>query len=111
MQTLKQHIIFKLATVVIVLTLMLPAMVKVMHVFENHQHEICYGEANTHIHTLEIDCEFYNFNVNNPFTLTEYTFTLLFLPETIDGITSGYLFLSEYQQHHFKRRGPPINLI
>lgn len=109
---LRQQIIFKLLTLFVVLTLILPSAVKFMHVFENHKHEVCYGEVNTHIHTLDVDCEFYNFNINTPYTLTENIFILNVYQEIKDVIRTDYSFLSDYQRHHFLRRGPPaINLI
>lgn len=112
MNQLRPHILFKGLTLIVVLTLLLPSAVKVMHVFENHKHEICHGESTTHIHTLDIDCEFYNFNLNTPFTLPENTVILPVFQEVEVLITTNYYFLSKYQQLHFLRRGPPaINLI
>lgn len=112
MNLVRQHILFKGLALFVVLTLLLPSVVKIMHNFENHKHEVCYGESNAHFHTLDIDCEFYNFNLSNPFTLTESISILIIFPEIRDLITTDYTFLSEYQRHHFLRRGPPaINLI
>lgn len=112
MNALRQYIMFRGLTLFVVLTLILPSAVKFMHVFESHKHEVCLGEVNTHIHTLDVDCEFYNFNLNNPFTLTENSFVLIVFQDVKDAISTDYSFLSTYQRHHFLRRGPPaINLI
>lgn len=112
MNFLRQHIVFKSLTLILVLTFLLPSAVKFMHIFETHQHEICLGEADTHIHTLDVDCQFYKFKLNIPFTLPENIATLVLYPEINDFITSEYSFLSQYQTLHFSLRGPPsINLI
>ena len=112
MDFLKQHIIFKGMTLILVLTLLLPSAVKSMHIFESHQHEVCYGEADAHFHTLDIDCEFYNFKINIPFTLPANGVFTIAYPEIKNIIISDYSFLSEYQKLHFSLRGPPaINLI
>lgn len=112
MKFLKQHIFFKGLTLILVFTLLLPSAVKSMHIFENHQHEVCYGEVDAHFHTLDIDCEFYNFKINIPFTFPENAPVLIPYIEIKGIITSDYSFLSEYQRLHFSLRGPPaINLI
>lgn len=83
-----------------------------MHVFEHHQHEICYGESDTHLHTLDVDCEFYKFKINIPFTIPENVAELISFPEVTIFHTKEYSFLSEFQSLHFTRRGPPtFNLI
>lgn len=112
MNFLRAHIIFKGWTLILVLTLLLPSAVKFMHIFENHQHEVCYGESDAHFHTLDIDCEFYNFKLNVPFTLPENVSVLISLLEIKSVVKSDYSFLSDYQILHFSLRGPPaINLI
>ena len=112
MDLLKQHIVFKGFTLFLVWTLLLPSAVKSMHIFENHQHEVCYGESDAHFHTLDIDCEFYNFKINVPYTLPEKGIVLSFYPDIKNAIISEYSFLSGYQTLHFSLRGPPvINLI
>lgn len=112
MRFLRQHIIFKGLTLILVVTFLLPSVVKFMHIFENHQHEVCYGESDAHFHTLDVDCEFYKFKINTPFTIPENVASLTVYPEVNIFNTKEYSFLSEYQSLHFTRRGPPmINLI
>lgn len=112
MNLLRQHIIFKVFTLFLVLTLLLPSTVKFMHIFEHHKHEICYGESDAHFHTLDIDCEFYMFKLNVPFTIPEQITHIIAFIEIKQFITTHYSFLSDYQRLHFSLRGPPaINLI
>lgn len=112
MRFLRQHILFKVLTLILVFTFLLPSAVKFMHVFEHHKHEVCYGESVAHFHTLDVDCEFYKFKINTPFTLPEIITAITGYPEINIYNTKEYSFLSEYQRLHFTRRGPPsINLI
>ena len=41
-----------------------PAVVKLVHTFENHEHEVCSSKSTEHFHEFEVDCEFSNFNLN-----------------------------------------------
>lgn len=112
MNLLKHHIIFKGLTPLLVLVFLLPSAVKAMHIFENHQHEVCLGESDSHFHTLDVDCEFYKFKINIPFTIPENSAVVIDFPKINCIIPAHYSFLSEYQSLHFSLRGPPaINLI
>ncbi len=109
---LRQHIAFKILTLTLVVTLLLPSAVKFMHIFEKHQHEVCYGESDSHFHTLDIDCEFYKFKLNVPFTFPENVTVLIAYIEINTLRNKDYSFLSDYQRLHFSLRGPPaFNLI
>ena len=108
MNFLRQHIIFKGLTLVLVLTFLLPSAVKFFHIFEHHHHEVCLGEAESHIHTLDFDCQFYKFKLNIPFTIPENVTVFIDYPEISNVISSDYAFLSEYQSLHFSLRGPPV---
>lgn len=108
MNILRQHIAFKGLTLILVLTFLLPSAVKFMHIFEHHQHEVCYGEADKHFHTLDVDCEFYKFKINIPFTIPKNGTALIIYPETVTFNIIEYSFLSEFQNLHFTRRGPPV---
>lgn len=108
----RQHIIFKCLTLFMVMVFLLPSAVKFHHIFENHKHEVCLGESDTHIHTLDIDCQFYKFNQNPAFTMGLFFLDVLEFPEIHPIVSTDYSFLSEYQTLHFSLRGPPAyNLI
>ena len=107
MNFLSQHIAFRALTILIVVTLLLPSAVKFMHIFEKHEHEVCYGEVDSHFHTLDIDCEFYKFKLNIPFTIPEHIAVLIAYTEIMAVPTKDYSFLSDYQRLHFSLRGPP----
>lgn len=103
----KEHIVFKVLTFLLVLALLIPSTVKLIHVFEHHEHEVCIGGDTTHIHIVDFDCEFQKFQLNNNFTLSNITFEVFQLNENSNVVESFYNFLSKYQRLHFSLRGPP----
>ncbi|OBX23793.1 hypothetical protein LX77_00046 [Gelidibacter algens] len=112
MNIVRQHTIFKGLTLILVVAFLLPTAVKVIHVFEKHHHEVCLGESDTHFHTLVVDCQFYKFKINIPFTIPENSVVVIEFPKINCVIPTHYSFLSEYQNLQFSLRGPPtINLI
>ncbi|WP_431134365.1 hypothetical protein [Psychroserpens mesophilus] len=109
MNTYKQHIAFRIATLAIVICLVLPTVVKFSHIFAHHKHEVCLGENQSHLHEIDVDCEFYKFNLNHQTTLTSFEFSPLEVAKNQQVITSRYFFLSTFQRLHFSLRGPPVN--
>jgi hypothetical protein len=103
----RKHIIFKVLTIFLVCTLMLPACFKFVHIFEHHNHEICSGADSTHIHQVDLDCDFHKFQLNNNVTFTTPLFEFYHAQKESIQIFSQYTFLSKYQRLHFSLRGPP----
>jgi hypothetical protein len=89
--------------------LVLPAVVKFSHLFAHHKHEVCLGENQSHFHELDMDCEFYKFNINHYTTLINFEFIPLEVVDNQEIIDTKYLFLSTFQKLHFSLRGPPFN--
>jgi ABC-type spermidine/putrescine transport system permease subunit I len=102
-----EHIILKFFAVLIVIVLLIPSFAKIGHVFENHKHEVCVNKATTHFHTLDLECEFYKFNVSSEFTFNTISIESITLSISQTLITSQYSFISKYQKLHFSLRGPP----
>ncbi|MFI1772133.1 hypothetical protein [Thalassobellus citreus] len=113
MQTIKEHIVFKIVTLSLVATLLVPTALKFAHIFAHHEHDICLGEKSTHLHELNTDCDFYKFKLNNNnYTLTFFDFSLFSPKEKHLKSVSQYQFLSDYQRLQTSLRGPPqINLV
>ena len=84
-----------------------PSVVKFSHVFNHHQHEVCKGESDSHIHTLDIDCDFYKFKLNTPYTFLDVAFETIMFQDNHQVIVSQYDFVNDYQRLHFSLRGPP----
>ena len=107
MQNIKEHIIFKTLTIVLVISLITPTLVKFAHVFENHKHEVCLSKQQAHLHTLDLECEFHKFKVNNTFTFKAVNYNLFSIENNHKTYSSQYQFISEYQCLSFALRGPP----
>lgn len=57
----------KLVGIALSLSILVPSVVKLNHVFETHKHEVCKGKSNSHLHALDLDCEFYKFKLNKTY--------------------------------------------
>ncbi len=107
MNHIKEHIVFKALTLSLVLTLLVPSALKFIHIFEHHEHDVCLGEKTTHLHKIDLECEFHKFQLNKNFTFN-FSYLELFSEKTESlQISSQYVFLSKYQRLHFSLRGPP----
>lgn len=109
MQTIKEHIAFRIITITIVIAIITPSIVKFSHIFTHHQHkhEICKGERTTHLHELDLDCEFYKFQLNKNYaSLLKYDNFFCKLPHYKAPILT-YKFLNNHQPLSFSLRGPP----
>lgn len=89
------------------LMLLVPSAIKLVHVFEHHEHEVCKGGETTHIHNIDLDCEFQKFQLNKNFTLSDISFAIFKHIENSKTNLSQYHFLNKYQRLHFSLRGPP----
>ena len=112
MHTVKQHFAFKIVSLLAVVMLLIPTIVKFTHTFNHHTHKVCTGEKSTHLHKVDLDCEFFKFQTNKNFTFTSFIIDLFSEQEIQPEIESQYVFLSDYQRLRFLLRGPPqINLV
>jgi len=107
MQRIKEHITFKLITLLIAVVFLVPSAVKFLHIFSHHTHEVCKGYQTTHIHKVDIDCDFYKFQLNKNFTHTFFNIDLFLEKNEPQQIVSQYHFLSKYQRLQTSLRGPP----
>ena len=112
MKEFKSQMVFKFATLLLVAALMMPTATKFLHVFNHHQHEICNGEYQTHLHKSDFECSFYKFKLSSPYTLPTFEFVFLPAEDNHQTYKKSYDFLSEFQRLHFSLRGPPhIDLV
>jgi len=107
LEGLKQHIVFRITAILLLLSVLAPSAVKLAHVFENHQHEVCLGEQKAHFHSLDLDCEFYKFKLNNQFAVTFNESELFSAEINQDYIELLYSFKQEHQHLSFSLRAPP----
>ncbi len=104
----KEHTIFKILTFLLVLTLLVPAAAKLGHVFEHHKHEVCKGGDTTHIHKVDLDCDFQKFNLNTNFLFTSNYIQLVKLTSKNSIPSLTYEVPTNHQQLPLFLRGPPI---
>ena len=107
MNNYKQHISFKIFTLILVASLLLPSAVKLNHAFEDHKHEVCKTNSIDHFHELDLDCEFYKFNKTNQYFITFNHDISEFVNIDIKQNFSYYNFLNSHQPLNFSLRGPP----
>ncbi len=91
-----------------VVFLITPSIVKIVHALDDHRQLECKAFGQLHIHEVELDCDFHDFNLSPQFhsTLVEVPRSLIIYNS--NKITSQYTFLSKYQKLHFALRGPPL---
>lgn len=107
MSRLKDHILIKFISLILVAAIALPVLVKAHHVFENHEHVVCNENITTHFHELDVDCEFYKFKLNNNFYYT-YEFEDNFISKSISSLnTIYYTHLRSSEEMTSYLRGPP----
>lgn len=110
MLQIKEHITSKVLVVLLSFVLVTPLFVKLNHLFEDHEHEICKSPFSNHFHEIEIDCEFYDFKLITEFNFSFSKPEIPVLKEITESIRSQYFFISDYQQLQFSLRGPPLSV-
>ncbi|WP_282124103.1 hypothetical protein [Algibacter mikhailovii] len=103
----RNHISFRALTVILGLALLIPSLVKFVHIFEHSEHQVCVSEDATHIHKIDLDCEFQKFQITN-YALSDID---IFQSTIVDYITETpfltYKFLNKHRPLSFSLRGPP----
>lgn len=110
MKNKKTHIAVTSIIMILILALLLPSAVKFTHVFEDHKHEVCTDNSNTHFHEVETDCEFYKFNVNNPFVLFINDLQINHFKNGQNQIINHYFLIDSFKIFDISQRGPPLHL-
>lgn len=59
--------ILRVVSALLIIAVLLPAAVKLNHFVETHQHIVCLGQSDSHIHELDLDCQFYKFKLNQTY--------------------------------------------
>ncbi|WP_241148012.1 hypothetical protein [Lacinutrix jangbogonensis] len=101
------HIVIKSIVMLLLVAIVLPSVIKFVHVFEDHKHEVCTNTSDTHFHEVEIDCEFYKFKLNTAFSFILRPSKIIFHELNYKITTSQYQFVSDFQRLPFSLRGPP----
>ncbi|WP_411768805.1 hypothetical protein [Winogradskyella sp. A3E31] len=104
----KTAYIIKGLGLVLVIALLIPTAVKFSHIFEKHEHQVCLGKTDSHLHDFDIDCEFYKFKLSTQFYHVFENPIQIQNQITTNIVASQYHFVSDYQKLPFALRGPPI---
>lgn len=107
MHNYKQHISLRITTIIIVACLLLPTGIKISHVLSDHDHEVCIGKNQSHFHEIDMDCEFYKFNLSNNFYLKVVDYSIDFKIKTQTVNVKNYVYLKDHQHPSTYLRGPP----
>ncbi|WP_296316801.1 hypothetical protein [Winogradskyella sp. UBA3174] len=99
--------VFRALAIMLVFVVLTPSVIKLMHVFNHHEHEVCLGESSSHLHTSDFDCDFYKFKLTTAFFFEIQSFTLE-QSEISSAITSHYIEVNKNNQYlTYLLRGPP----
>jgi hypothetical protein len=107
-QKTKEHIAFKMLTLMLALSLLAPSVTKFAHIFAHHKHDICKGKKSVHLHEINSDCDFYKFKLSNSYCLFFSNIELLSHTYIFKISDSLYVFLNNHRQLSFSLRGPPV---
>ena len=107
MKNLKQHIVFRIFCLLITAVFLIPTAVKLAHAFSHHEHKVCKGNVTTHIHEIDLDCEFQKFQFQNQFFSVVNYDGVIISNNAQNLITLTYKFLNNHRQLSFSLRGPP----
>ncbi|WMI65513.1 hypothetical protein RBH94_15785 [Aestuariibaculum sp. YM273] len=106
-QSVRINIIFRTIALLLVISLLKPAVFEFAHLFAHHEHDICKGEKTTHLHKLDTDCDFYKYKVHHQYTFNLFEYRIFTTKKQTPEVVSQYQFLSDYQRLQTALRGPP----
>lgn len=107
MSDTKKHIGYKIAAFALMACLVLPIAVKFAHLLEDHEHEVCLVENQSHFHEIDMDCEFYKFKINHNSIVKFFNLEFYELKEANKIKSSYYSYLRSHKQLTTSLRGPP----
>ena len=104
----KVHLGYRIWAFALVLCLILPIGVKITHLFQDHDHDVCVVQNQTHFHEVDLDCEFYKFKINHNSLFEFFNFELKPITEVETSIITYYSFIKSHKQLSSSLRGPPV---
>lgn len=101
--------LFKVLAFTLALSVLFPTAVKLSHVFNHHEHEVCENDnnLNTHLHKLDLDCDFYKFKLTSQFYFKLKLEDFKVFEDNYKITNSQYEFVSNFQKLQTALRGPP----
>lgn len=87
--------------------LVFPSVVKVAHIFADHEHYSCDHYSDSHFHKEIPDCDIFTFQQSPTSSFSLGTYELV-APDAGEILPqNSYCFLNEHQELSFALRGPP----
>lgn len=127
MKNVKTHIIFKIVTLTLAVSVLFPTAIRFAHILTHHNHEHSHTHEHQHNHEHEhdsctdlkttclnkkyTDCDFYNFKLSTSFYLYISHLELIINLPVFKNRYSLYTFFNKHKQLPFSLRGPPFNLV
>ena len=108
MHALKEHIVFKIITLTLVGILFVPTALKIEHIFEHHDHKVCTDVSTTHIHKVDLDCEFQKFQITTFFLSDVDHYDSILVDYSAETPSLDYKFLNKHKPLQVSLRGPPV---
>ncbi|WP_155087395.1 hypothetical protein [Winogradskyella ouciana] len=102
--------LFKVLAFTLALSVLLPTAVKLSHVFNHHEHEVCENDdadKSTHFHEFDLDCDFYKFKLTSQFYFKLKLEDFKVFEDNYKITNSQYEFVSTFQKLQTALRGPP----
>ena len=108
MISILRQLLLQTLSAFLIYALLLPFAIKLDHVFENHNHAVCNSKVESHIHESELDCDFYDYQINQlsyvPNNAFEDSLREIFVKKNFTD-SSAFSF---QQEAAFFLRGPPL---
>lgn len=107
MMALEKDFMLKTFSAILIFALLLPFAVKLEHIFEDHEHSVCSSKIENHIHQLNDDCDFLNYNISSFNYFNNFVYKVVELPTFLEkNYTYAVAFTSSQKATSFLR-GPP----
>lgn len=106
----KLHISFRIFAMVLVMAILAPVGVKLAHSLTHHEHEVCQGYAETHFHSLDLDCEFYKFKLSKELNINVYSYQSNLKVANSYSIQTLHFLAYTHQHLSFSLRAPPASV-
>lgn len=102
-----KNLLVKTCCAILIFALLLPFALKLEHIFENHEHAICSSKIENHIHQLNDDCDFLNYNINSFNYSNNFVYEIVEIPTFLEkNFTYNVASIASHKATFFLR-GPP----
>lgn len=109
MHKLKGHIVFKISSFVLMLSLFVPSVVSFIHDIQHeHTYLMCDNSGETHLHNEAEECNFFIFKLNTEYHSINTGHSIAMLVFPTERIYTLYSFPYNHQNLSYSLRAPPF---